>query len=236
MVEKEHNFDRIGDSDMFRHECKYIINTADALTLSHRLEVLLERDSHCGHTGDYTVNSLYFDNYNDKALKEKLYGIDKREKFRIRYYNHDLSFINLEKKSKIKGLCLKQSAAISVEQCEMIIEGKTNWMRESSSNLVRELYSKMRYQQLRPVSIVTYDREAFVYAPGNCRITLDKNLKGCMNVYSFLNDEYAYDHADESTILEVKWDEFLPQVVRYAVQVKCRSVSAFSKYAAARGM
>ena len=32
------------------------------------------------------------------TLKEKLNGVSQRHKFRIRYYNHDLSFIRLEKK------------------------------------------------------------------------------------------------------------------------------------------
>ena len=219
---------------MFRHECKYMINRGDALVLSRKLSVLFKRDEHCGPLGDYTIKSLYFDNYNNKALKEKLYGVDKREKFRIRYYNDDLSFIRLEKKSKIKGLCLKQSTEISPDKCEMIIGGEIDWMRESEDNLVRELYSKMYFQQLRPASIVIYDREAFVYEPGNCRVTLDKNLKGSANVYNFLKEDAGFDYADENTILEVKWDEFLPQIVRHAVQTNCRSISSFSKYAATR--
>ena len=52
--------------------------------------------------------------YNSSYLemKQRKDGVNVREKFRIRYYNDDLSFIQLEKKSKVNGLCLKESAAL----------------------------------------------------------------------------------------------------------------------------
>ncbi len=64
----------------------------------------MERDPHARPDGTYTVHSLYFDDWRDTALREKIDGLPRREKFRIRYYNGDLSFIRLEKKSKVRGL------------------------------------------------------------------------------------------------------------------------------------
>ena len=95
----------------YRHEWKHEINYSDMLILRQRLSAITKPDSHAVD-GKYEIQSLYFDNLKDKALREKLDGVNYREKFRIRYYNDDTSFIRLEKKSKINGLCQKTSVPI----------------------------------------------------------------------------------------------------------------------------
>lgn len=191
-------------------------------------------DQH-GLDGRYFVRSLYFDTPADTALREKLDGVSRREKFRIRLYNHDISFIQLEKKSKLAGLGCKQSAALTPQQAQKIVDGDLDWMRSCEDGLVRELYSKMRTQQLRPKTIVDYTREAFVYPPGNVRVTLDYNIRTGLGCTDFLNPDCSTIPAGDSPIiLEVKWDEFLPDVIRSAVQLEGRRVSAFSKYAQCR--
>ena len=98
-------------SGTYRHELKYQITAADYHALRRRLAPLMKRDAHAGGDGRYTVRSIYFDNLDDKALREKIDGVQKREKFRIRYYNRDLTFITLEKKVKYNSLCMKLDAA-----------------------------------------------------------------------------------------------------------------------------
>ena len=170
----------------------------------------------------------------DKALREKIDGVNKREKFRIRYYGTDTTFIRLEKKSKINGLCNKESCRITVEECQKLIDGDIEFMKDSEFELMRELYSKMKYQLLRPKCIVAYTRECFVYPPGNVRVTLDMNICGSNNVKEFLNPDLPFLQTYHEAILEVKWDEYLPQIIRDLVQVKSRRSTAFSKYAAIR--
>ena len=51
------------------------------------------------------------------------------------------------------------------------MDGDTAWMMESGRDLVQELCCKMRYQGLRPKTIVDYTREPFIYRPGNVVIT-----------------------------------------------------------------
>lgn len=217
-----------------RHEYKHPMNLSDRMGLRSRLGATMERDPHAGEDGSYVVKSLYFDNYMDKALREKEDGVKTREKFRIRYYGTDTSFIRLEKKSKIGGLCHKESAAITKEECEQIIEGDIDFLMEKENNLLRELYAKMRYQLLRPKCIVAYNRESFIYPPGNVRVTLDSDISGSYNVREYLNPELQFLKLYHLAILEVKWDEYLPGFVRDAVQMKGRKTSAFSKYAAVR--
>ena len=204
------------------------------MVLRQRLSAFMLRDRNSGEDGTYFVKSLYFDNYTNKALREKIDGVNKREKFRIRYYGMDTSFIRLEKKSKINGLCNKVGVRITAEDCARIIKGDIDFLLESENELLKELYAKMKYQLLRPKCIVAYTRESFVYGPGNIRITLDTNISGSNNVNEFLNPDLEFAHLCNDSILEVKWDGFIPDIVRDAVQLKSRRASAFSKYAAVR--
>lgn len=218
-----------------RHELKHCINASDDLILSSRLRKIFIHDSHADSHGVYRVRSLYFDTPYDKALREKIDGVNGREKFRIRYYNDDTSFIRLEKKVKINGLCAKYSAKITADQVEMILDENFGFLVESEHPLFLELYSKMQGQLLRPKTIVCYDREAFLYGPGNVRITLDRNLHSGLSSTDFLNTKlYHADVSDGFTVLEVKYDEFLPEIVWMAVQLPDRRAGAYSKYAVCR--
>lgn len=218
----------------YRHEWKHEISYGDMLVLRQRLSAVMKRDKHA-IDGKYLIRSLYFDNASDKALREKVDGVNIREKFRIRYYNNDTSLIHLEKKSKVNGLCLKDSVALSFEQAQAITNGDYGWMIDSGVPLIQELYSKMMSQGLRPKTIVDYLREPFVFAPGNVRVTLDYNIRTGMNCTDFLNPNCVTVPAgDAPIILEVKWDEYLPDIIRDAVQLPNCRVGAFSKYAVCR--
>ena len=218
----------------YRHEWKHEISLSDRIAIRQRLKVIAKADEH-GQGGRYFIRSLYFDTPEDKALREKLDGVSRREKFRIRYYNGDVSLIHLEKKSKLSGLGTKASAELSAAEAQAIVDGDLSWMPASGRPLVQELYGKMRSQGLRPRTIVDYTREPFVYAPGNVRVTLDYDIRTGLRCTDFLNpDCVTIPAGDPVTILEVKWDAFLPDVIRDAVQLKGRRSAAFSKYAACR--
>ena len=218
----------------FRNEYKHYATNQDLIPLRKRLAAVMKRDRYTDSSGGYLIKSLYFDNCYDKALAEKLYGTEKREKFRIRYYNDNKDFIRLEKKSKIGGKCLKQGTRITEEQVRKILNDDIEWMIATQDELICELWSKMQYQMLRPKSIVVYDREAYVYEPGNVRVTIDSNIRGSNNVRGFLNEDTVMLQTFRPSILEVKWDEFLPQIVRDIVQLDDAKTSSFSKYAAIR--
>ena len=218
----------------FRHEWKHEISYSDLLALRARLGAVLEGDQHAVN-GSYQIRSLYFDNLADKALREKLDGVNSREKFRIRYYNGDLSQVFLEKKSKYSGLCSKEQARMSWEEVQAVAGGDVTRLADSKEPLVRELCFKMTTQGLRPRTIVDYTREPFVYDPGNVRVTLDYNIRTAMGNTDFLNpDCVTIPAGDAPAILEVKWYGFLPSLIRDLAQVPRTHTSAFSKYAACR--
>lgn len=219
----------------FRHEYKYQISYADYYTLRSRLRTVMRQDAHTGTEGTYRIRSLYFDNLFDKALREKLDGVDNREKFRIRYYNNDVSFIRLEKKLKQHGLCSKLSCPLTKEQTEAILQNDIEWMKDSKYPLLVELYSKMRGQLLKPKTIVEYEREPYIYRPGNVRITFDSQVRSGLH-HTDLFDASLPTVAgrDDWLLLEVKYDAYLPEVIASLLQIQQRRMTAFSKYAVCR--
>lgn len=219
---------------MYRHEWKHEIDRSDRLAIRQRLRAAAQPDPHA-QNGRYLVRSLYFDTPTDRALREKVDGVSRREKFRLRYYNGDRSLIHLEKKSKRGGLGTKESALLSAGEVQALLDGDLAWMARSGRTLVWELYQKMHTQLLAPKTLVDYVREPFVYPPGNVRVTLDYDLRTSLNCRGFLDpDCLTLPARDAPDILEVKWDAYLPEVIRMAVQLPRRRAAAFSKYAACR--
>lgn len=218
----------------FRHEMKIEISPSDCVLLRMRLGALMKRDAN-GENGKYEIRSLYFDTLDDRALMEKIDGVNEREKYRLRLYNGNADFIKLEVKRKISGLTNKESAVISRERAEEILSGNTAWMAGSDCALIRNLHDKMKYEGLRPKTIVAYTREAFLYDAGNVRITLDYDIRTGAKTEDFLKNECAGVPVwQDRYLLEVKWDEFLPDIIRDAMRIDGRSVGAFSKYAQSR--
>lgn len=218
----------------YRHEWKHELNYADLLAIRSRLRSVMMPDPHAVN-GAYHIRSLYFDNLYDKSLREKIDGVNMREKFRIRYYNHDPSLIHLEKKSKVSGLGTKYSTVITKENAQRIVNGEIDWMADSEQSLIKELYLKMRYQGMAPKTIVDYTREPFIFGPGNVRVTFDYDIRTGLRSTDFLNpDCVTIPAADAGIILEVKWDEYLPSIIRDCVMEPGRRVTAFSKYAQCR--
>jgi len=204
------------------------------IAIRQRLQVVAKPDPHAVD-GRYLVRSLYFDTPSDKALREKIDGVNVREKFRIRLYNYDPATLRLEKKSKRGGLGAKETAPLTPEETRAIVSGSLDWMADDPRPLVRELYAKIRTQLLRPAAIVDYVREPFLYPAGNVRVTLDYDIRTGLRCTDLLDpDCVTVPAGDAPAILEVKWDEFLPEVIRACVQLPGRRTSAFSKYAACR--
>ncbi len=224
----------IGTDTHYRHEWKHVINMADLTAIRARLRAVAEPDPHAVD-GRYLIRSLYFDNARDKALREKIDGVNMREKFRIRYYNCDTSVIHLEKKCRHSGLGSKFSDDLTAEETQAIVDGRLDWMLESGRPLVQELYCKMRGQGLKPKTIVEYTREPYRYRPGNVRVTFDYDIRTGLQCTDFLNpDCVTIPAGDAGIILEVKWDEYLPDIIRDAVWMPGRRETAFSKYAQCR--
>ena len=218
----------------YRHEWKTEITAHDRILLRSRLSALLRPDPYAGADGCYHIRSLYFDNLSDTALREKIDGMEHRKKFRLRYYNGDTSRILLEQKCKDNSLGYKLTAPVTAEEVERILAGDTDWLLTAPYPLLRELGDKMLHGGYAPKTIVDYTREPFIYDAGNVRVTLDYDIRTGLWSRDFLDPDCVTVPVGDVCLLEVKYDNFLPDVVRAAVQLGSRKAGSFSKYAASR--
>ena len=219
-----------------RHELKFRLPVAEAQALRQRLKTVMAYDPFNEKTqGIYEIYSLYFDTPHEKALREKQSGIADREKFRLRYYGDRDSVIHLEKKFKQEGLTGKIQGSMTKAECLSLLKGPGHdgFLLESPFPVLRELYVKMRTQMLMPKTVVAYTRQAFVFPPGNIRVTFDYNVRTHARSVDFLNRGLYWQDPNEAgfTLLEVKYDRFLPSLIRDIIQCGVRETS-YSKFEA----
>lgn len=221
-----------------RHELKYHINYQDYLALRNVLKqfLKLDRNANLKDENRYHIRSLYFDDIQNSALWEKISGNGIRQKYRIRIYNLSDQIIMLEKKSKQRNLIAKSRQIITKEECEQILQGKLESFILSDKRLLRELFIKNRVNQLKPVVLVDYKREAYVNPAGNVRITFDQELKTGLFSTELFSDRVPMIQAfnEAGMILEIKYDEYLPDHIRQAIHFKGRHPEALSKYVQCR--
>ncbi len=219
----------------YRHELKFLVSDAQLEIIRYRLKPLMRPDAH--QKGEaYAVRSLYFDDFYDSCMRENEDGIDNRQKFRIRIYDGDAAMIRLEKKIKCHGMTGKVSSVISKEDCRIYMAGRTPGFRQESTALEKELYVGIKTRGLHPASIVEYERTAFVDPKGNVRITFDRNIRGNEKTEGFLEERlYAVPLLPQRNhVLEVKYDELLPEYIFRALETGTLVRTAFSKYCYSR--
>lgn len=216
----------------FRHELKYLISTAEMQLLRNRVCCLLKPDVHSGPGGIYSIRSLYFDDYQNRCFYENENGVDPREKFRIRIYNHSSEKITLECKRKECGKTLKTSCPLTVAQTLVLIEGKILPDLENQPPLLRRLTVEMLTRKMKPVVIVEYDRVPYVCKNGNVRITFDTNISTSKAIGSFLDPviQKCPVLMRGQQLLEVKYDEYMPDPIYRSMQLGDLQQTAFSKY------
>lgn len=220
----------------YRHEYKVHINIGDYYIIRSRVKQIMKLDEHAKENGKYTIKSIYFDNLNDTALFEKISGVNHREKFRIRFYNNDPSFIRLEKKIKDNGLTAKRNTILTKDECIKILKGDIDWLNSRDENLLNELYLKMKNGLYRPKTIVDYVREAYTYSVGNVRVTFDSSIRSGLFSTDIFNENLPTVEVldPNKLVLEIKFDEFIPDVIADIIQTGERRAKSVSKYALCR--
>jgi len=180
----------------------------------------------------YRIRSLYFDDYYNSCYIENENGTDPREKFRIRIYNANPDRISLELKRKEHGMTQKLSCRLTREQCETLMAGTPLPVDNSYPPVLQKLNLLMRTRMMRPRVIVEYDRVPFVDKLGNTRITIDRNIMSSEDISHFLDKEIHRRPimAAGRHILEVKYDEYLPDYISRNLQLQTLRQTAFSKY------
>lgn len=216
----------------YRHELKYLISLPDWALLQTRLAGVLSRDPNTGPTGEYWIRSLYFDDYWNSAYEDKEAGVLTRCKYRLRVYNCQDTVIHLERKSKYGQYIRKESAPVTRQQAEALLAGDVAFLEKNPHRLLQEFYFEYTARIMRPRVIVDYDREPFVMDSGDVRITFDKHVRagfGRMELFDPRLPVLEVLPADRM-ILEVKYTEFLPKLVRGLLPPRASQFTAASKY------
>lgn len=226
-------------SDKYRYEKKYVCSEAQIRMLKMRLNSLLSMDKHAGEDGCYQIRSLYFDDYYDSGYYDNESGVDPREKYRIRIYNGNLDKIRLELKRKQHGKTQKESCPLTKQQCEILMQPRGSVTRPdnlipggSYPELLNRLLIARKTVLMQPKVIVEYQRTPYVGKIGNVRITLDQNITGSGHVEEFKENKITARPIMPTGqhLLEVKFDEFLPDYLFKALQLENLRQSAYSKY------
>ena len=216
-----------------RHEIKSRLLPAEAAALRVRLRAVMQRDPYARPDGTYDIHSVYLDTPTRTALAEKQVGMPVRHKYRIRYYNDNRFFFRLERKSKVGSLCDKAGCTLTRPEIDRLMAGDILWMADCDRALARELYLKMRTELVQPSVQVHYNREAYVYGPGNVRVTLDSDIRTGLWDTDFRSCDQPRPRTqgDDFVLLEVKFDNYLPEIIRDITCCRCRPMS-FSKFEA----
>jgi hypothetical protein len=216
----------------YRHELKYIINYQDHALIKSRLKSLLSVDAHAGSDDSYTVRSLYFDDYYNHAYHDKYSGAQTRSKYRIRIYNQSDRTINLERKNKTGQYNHKQTALMTKEEVYAVLQGNYELLLKSSNNLLRVFYHECVSNLMRPRVVVDYEREPYIMEAGDVRITFDKNIRAGVEGFDIFDDAMPMIETlpPGLLIMETKFTEFLPSMIRKILPSKASEYTAVSKY------
>ena len=217
--------------EKFRNELKYICSEGELIQLQSRIQMLCDADAHAGPEGIYNIRSIYFDDLQNRYFFENENGTDPREKFRIRTYNASDSRITLECKKKERSMTHKDSCQLSKEQYQKILDGSLS-ASDVNSTLLEKFYLIQEQRHLQPKVIVAYERTPFVYTFGNVRITFDRNIGSSTDISAFF-DPYLPVRPIlplGKNILEVKYDELLPNFLYDAMSLGSLRQTTFSKY------
>ena len=217
---------------MYRHEFKYLVSAADIQVLLTRIHGLMWPDPHVEDSGRYSIRSMYFDDYDNHCFYDNEDGNELRSKYRIRIYNQSDERILLERKRSEHGMKSKESCEITRQQAEQFLCGFFVNNAQAQSEALQRLTIPMAANGMRPVIIVDYERIPYVYPNGNVRITFDRAISSSNALGAFFEPIIPKRPVMPKgmELLEVKYDAYLPDEIRLALQLDTLQYTAFSKY------
>ncbi|MDR2589561.1 MAG: polyphosphate polymerase domain-containing protein [Oscillospiraceae bacterium] len=208
----------------YRNELKFILSSQTVEIVKRRIMPVMRRDSNTD--GIYTVNNMYLDDYYDTFLNDKQVGSFSRNKYRVRFYNNNLSFIRFENKRKDGEYSYKRSVVLTENEYNLIKKCDFSFADGSDEPILKDVASINRIRRLRPAAEFSYKREAFVYDPCDVRLTFDSSIR----TDAFIPEPYSQPPHVMGILLEVKYRDFLPSVISDLIQGLPMTRTEFSKY------
>lgn len=219
-----------------RSELKYLISDQQRQILIERLKHILPHDKYSQIGKGYFVRSLYFDSHNDRSLRETEEGLLFRKKYRMRIYDLDTKDVKFEIKHKRGEYVFKETATISEDTAIKALNGSYTDLLKYENDVLNRIYADFILENYQPKLIVEYKREAFFIDLFNTRITFDSNIRINNNRFDIfareLNTMPLVLH--NKHLLEIKFDQILPEHIRQILQIDSFEKIGFSKYSIGR--
>lgn len=220
----------------WRHEYKYFSPSILLDELESRCSVVLRKDEHVGERGYYHIRSIYFDDMYSTCYFDNEDGTDPREKFRIRIYNNSDKRISLELKQRRMGKCHKLISTVSRLRLDCLVNFDFHNAAlvpcYDDDYIYKRFYSEILFRNLHPVNIVCYDRVPYISRIGNVRVTFDRNIRSADDFENFFSESLAARPIlpAGTNLLEVKFDELLPDYIYDVLSTEKLKATSFSKY------
>ena len=167
-----------------RFELKYLITLQQAEKFKGALRAYMRPDEHGLDNGRYALTSLYYDSPDLRCYWEKEYGIRFRRKLRLRRYENGETLteetpIFVEIKQRVDRVTQKRRVMLPYgEALRLCNDRQMPEQNHEDKAVIEEIYVYLWQYNLRPVSLVRYDRQAFIgtaYDLG-LRVTFDTAL------------------------------------------------------------
>ena len=220
-----------------RKELKYYISCKEYVILSNFLRKVLTEDKYNNKLlGGYFIRSLYFDTFDNKAFEEKMAGIEKRAKYRLRLYDINTKKVKFEIKSKFNDCIVKETAIISREDAIEMQNMNYEVMLKYNNPVLNKAYKEFKKSPYYPVVLTDYLREAFIGDFNKIRITFDRFLKSTpLQLDLFKKEPLMIKQLKKGeVIMEIKYNNFMPEPIKRLLQLPSFERSAISKYCIGR--
>ena len=226
------------DNEIFsRFEFKYIIKRSVSDAIQNEVKNFTKIDSYAIGKSKYLVRSLYFDNNLFSNFHDKVDGVKKRYKFRIRTYTDHDNFntpLFLEMKGRNNLRTYKIRTKINKTDLNLFYKQKNllDLKYKYLNNKLIEQYIFDSYKKkIIPKVLIDYNRLPLINKNGlYFRLTFDSDIKACSSNNIFNSKNSWKTCISGNDILEVKFDFTIPpwfHRIIQSYQLKRISVSKF---------
>lgn len=227
-------------TDFSRYEFKYVVNTRTARSFEDEIKNFMQYDSFIEELDEkkYPVRSLYFDNIGNSKFYEKIDGLKRREKYRLRTYSAHRDGFNdvfFEIKGKQNERTYKRRVKVepahieffeNIDRCFELLD------LYQGVDIIEGFVAAVQREKLLPRVLIDYDRRPYVSGFDTYfRITLDDNLKAmashCLHDHNFGSQKKCIAGFK---IIEVKFQRRVPRWFHRLIQTYEFRRQSISKY------
>jgi len=228
-------------SDAMRYELKYRLPVRTMAEIRQQIVPHVRFDPHCacraGH--HYTVRSIYFDSDDLCFYHEKYDGVRVRRKLRVRTYDEfdaeSVAFIEIKRKFGRRGC--KERLRLPLDLVATALNGNSRReglvQRRRDRIVLAKVSHLMALKKLRPVVLVTYEREAYIgQRDERLRVTFDRNIRSLIDptLEQIHRERELQRFEDSFFVLELKFDNRMPGWMARLIRQLNLVAHPYSKY------